>query len=102
MNYEDFKFVIRYVRRRVACKNCDMRYKNADIYLLGSNEWEILFLLKCPRCGNILFAHAMLNIFRRPEEITVYNPSHFISHNDVLDIHNFLNNFQGDFTSYIQ
>ena len=72
------------------------------MYVLEVKDSEITLLLKCRSCAALIFVRAVLNRELRPHEITIYNPNQHISENDILDIHNFLNNFQGDFTSYMQ
>src|SRR3989338_5817807 len=102
MNFCNLRIIIRHIRKHLACRNCNVKYKSSNVYILEVKDSEITFMLKCPNCATLIFLRAVLNTRLRSNEITIYNPNQHISENDILDIHNFLNNFQGDFTSYMQ
>lgn len=111
MNYEDLKDVIRHLKKVFPCNTCEKKFINEGIKVLTACQNEVLFHMSCYNCMNQLIVHVTMvdhdcdpncEATEKMElEIETHDaPS--ISENDVLDIHNFLNKFNGDFKNLFQ
>ncbi|MBI2909844.1 MAG: hypothetical protein HYX92_19565 [Chloroflexi bacterium] len=89
------------------CSVCGQRYEASNVNVLGHQE-ELWFLsVFCSSCHSHGLVAAVVKDARTPEgvsdltetELYKYNSSKDISVDDVLDMHNFLKDFPGDFVS---
>jgi hypothetical protein len=99
MNFAELKEIIKYLKKTVPCSTCNKRLINEDIKVLSTFNGEALFHVNCHHCGNQLLAH--ITILEKTSEGSSINietrKAGQISENDILDIHNFLKQFNGDF-----
>ncbi len=103
MNFKEIRNIVNHLIKTSKCKDCKKTFKQEDINILATTKTEGLFEIKCPKCNTITIINVILNS-NKPEEDDVnikyspYNRTHRkISYNEVLDIKNFLNNFDGNF-----
>ena len=94
---------IRHLIANIQCVSCGERYARNDIYVLGHHEDVWVSAVVCSRCGTqgLVFASV-----REGEEVEVRQrgAAHELSPedlpaltiDDVLDVHAFLRDFQGD------
>jgi hypothetical protein len=99
MNLAELTEIVKYLRKTVPCSTCSKKLSNEDISVLYTYGNEALLHVNCMRCSNQLIVH--ITILEQTSEkssinITTSQPGS-ISHNDVLEIHTFLNQFNGDF-----
>lgn len=89
------------------CSVCGRRYEATNVNVLGHQE-ELWFLsVFCPSCRSHGLVAAVIKEGKSPELVTdLTEAEHFkfsdskdIVVNDVLDMHNFLKDFPGDFIS---
>lgn len=102
MNIKLLKEVIRHLKRHVHCPTCQQEYGNANINIIGALPDQAVFHLQCRRCqGNIFLSTVVQNnrkqrkIEHHPHEESSENSK--ISKDEVLDMHNFLKKFDGNF-----
>lgn len=99
MNYIDLKEVIKHLKKVLPCSTCEKKFTSRDFYLLSTFQNEGLFHLHCHNCHNELLVHVAISYEKKKN--SVFNiqtrPHGRISANEVLDMHNFLNKFNGDF-----
>jgi len=98
MNYADLKEIVRHLKRVVLCSHCQNKFSNEEMYLVTTFQNEGLFHLSCGHCGNQLLVHVA--IINKNEKSSLTIKTHGggkISQNEVLDMHNFLGQFNGDF-----
>ncbi len=99
MNFAELKEIIKYLKKAVPCSTCNKKLLNEDIRVLSTYGGEALFYIKCHNCTNQLIVH--ITILERTSERSSINietrKAGDISQNDILDIHNFLKQFNGDF-----
>ncbi len=98
MNYEDLREIIRHLKRVVPCSHCKKKLSNEEISLMATFHQESLLHLSCLQCGNQLIVH--VSIVNKNDSSTLSIKTHegsHISQNEVLDMHNFLGQFNGDF-----
>jgi hypothetical protein len=99
MNYNELKDIIKHLKKIVPCSNCSKRFNNDNINVLSSFNNEALFHFDCNFCTNQLIVH--VSVTDQGEQNSQLNihakNTKTVSQNEVLDIHNFLNDFKGDF-----
>ena len=101
MNYNELKEIIKYVKKTVTCGECNKKFTDDTINLVSQMGGDLLFHFNCGHCGNQMMIHVTLSEQEQNPnrlKINAHNTS-MISHDEVLDIHNFLNKFNGDFRS---
>ena len=99
MHYNELKEVIKHIIKTVPCTQCSRRFNNEGFKVISLMNNDILFHINCGHCKNELLIHVTLtDLDQRHHGLKINTHSaKTISHNDVLDIHNFLNQFKGDF-----
>jgi len=101
MDYNELKEIIKYVKKTVPCGECERKFTDEGIKLVSQMGNDLLFHFTCANCGNQLMIHVTLSEHEQNPnrlKINTHN-TNMISHDEVLDIHNFLNKFNGDFRS---
>lgn len=105
MNLQDIASIIQFVRKQTPCPHCKKRYGNKDISIIASARNECLLELKCSYCKKL----AVTDVVSTPQNpagtkrekptLPLINQimRDGITDNDVLDVKNFLSNFDGDF-----
>ena len=99
MNFAELKEIIKYLKKAVPCGTCNKRLINEDIRVLSTFGTEALFHINCHHCQNQLIVHITI-LEHTSERSSINIETHKtgkISENDILDIHNFLQQFNGDF-----
>src|SRR3989339_1769850 len=98
MNYTDLQVVIKEVCGQSACSRCKKKYLESDINIVGTTKNEAVFMAHCP-CGT----NAIVNVSVKRKQANItpherqWDPiNNKITLNEVLDMHNFLTNFDGD------
>lgn len=99
MSYAELKEIIKHLKKVMPCNNCKKKFMNEDMRVLSTFNNEALFHFRCHTCANQLMVH--VSVVEQNEKVNklniqTQNPGS-ISPNDILDIHNFLNQFNGDF-----
>jgi len=98
--------LIKKLMASINCGVCGHRYEVDDINVLSHNQ-DLWFLSAiCPDCHTRCLIAAIVKEGRVPEVITDLTEAELdrfrnggkLTADDVLDMHNFLNNFGGDFS----
>lgn len=104
MNLNELATIIRHIRKTTACPGCKKRYNFQDISIIASTKFECLLELRCDVCKkssltDIVAAPKDRNHGEIEAEVPLINQiiRDGITDNDILDIKNFLNSFDGDF-----
>jgi len=99
MNYIDFKQIMKHLKKNLPCSTCGKKFTDEGISLISSLNNALLFHFTCAGCKNELIAE--VSIIEQTQSVNRLNintkKADAVKPNDVLDIHNFLNNFDGDF-----
>jgi hypothetical protein len=96
MNFDEIQNTIEHLKKTCKCPQCDSGYENKDINLVATTTIEGLLEMKCPKCH----ASTLVTVVITPVlEVQEHNhrPHRSISDNELLDLKNFLSNFNGDF-----
>ena len=98
--------LIKRLMTSIKCRVCGHLYEVDNINVL-SHDQDLWFLSAiCPACQTRCLIAAIVKEGRLPEVITDLTEAELdrfrnaakLTANDVLDMHNFLNNFDGDFS----
>lgn len=101
MNFGDIEKTVRHIKETCICLHCRSGYESNDIQLIATTKVEGLFEIICKKCG----ASSIITVVLTPEskiqnakiKQEISRNHRKISENDILDIKNFLNNFDGNF-----
>jgi hypothetical protein len=102
MNIEEINHAGEHIEKNCKCIYCKARYEFEEIQVVATTSTEGLFEAYCKNCG----ASTLVSVLVAPEmEIKEQNASRnhsSISENEVLDMKNFLSEFNGDFSKFIK
>lgn len=96
MKFSDIKNALKHLVKTNHCLHCHGQYDMEEINIIATTRLEGLFEMHCNKCH----LSSIMTVIISPEiEVRKGNQrSHNgISQNDILDVKNFLNNFNGDF-----
>lgn len=101
MRFSDLANAVRHLMKTTCCSRCKGKYTEHDVNVILTTKLEGLFELRCSKCR----VSSIMTVFLSPTIETkktnakniVNNPVSGISQNDILDVRNFLNNFDGNF-----
>lgn len=101
MNYADLQVVIKEVCGKTNCPGCKQSYDSEDIHIVGTTRNEGIFMAKCTKCET----NVVINVsVTRKSESNIkphkrdWKPN-LVSSDEVLDMHNFLDSYEGDIAS---
>ncbi len=103
MDINEIQNAVKHLVQTSKCLNCGKNYEEKNINILTTMQQEGLFELRCHSCN----ASTIVTVLMTPEselnkkiEHKKHQPvkqNSEVSGNDILDIKNFLNNFDGNF-----
>lgn len=94
MNYPEIKNVIKHLKKTCKCLNCESKFNYEDINVIATTNTEGLFETRCKNCES----STIVTVLLEPNvKIAPYRIHGRISGNEVLDMKNFLNKFDGNF-----
>lgn len=91
MRFSEIKNSLKHLIKTTTCLHCRNLYELDDVNIIATTKNEGLFEMHCDKCH----VSSIMTVVLTPE--TEFRPGK-ISPNDVLDLKNFLNHFDGDFT----
>ena len=117
MNFSELSQIIRYLRKTLPCSQCQAQYGNDNIEVLSTFDDQGLFNLNCAKCQNQLLVHITISDEERNMsepgkkgrqfirahraltdlDIEAHIQGKNISTDDVISMHTFLNQFDGNF-----
>lgn len=99
MQYSELKEIINHLKKKFPCSTCKKKFLNQDLQVLSTFQNEGILHFNCHNCKNQMLIHVAIvsqNQEKSTFSIETKNAVQ-VSPNEILDIHNFLNNFNGDF-----
>lgn len=98
MNYSELQIIIKHLKKAVSCNNCKKKFAPEGLEIVSTFKSEALLHLNCFNCHNEILVHVAIvsNQEKSTLNIRTHKPGE-ISQNEILDMHNFLNQFNGDF-----
>ncbi len=109
MRFSDLANAVKHLMRTTACSHCKGKHTEHDVNVILTTKLEGLFELRCGKCHISSLMTVILsptietkkNSLPPPGRVDIQNitsnPLSTISKNDILDVKNFLNNFDGNF-----
>jgi len=99
MNFTELKEIIKHLKKSMPCNYCHKKFVDEGLKVLSTFQNEALFHFRCFSCNNQLIVH--VSIVEKDNKLSELNiqmqNASKITSNDILDIHNFLSQFDGDF-----
>jgi hypothetical protein len=104
MNLFELRIVLRQLRHELECPNCKKAYPERKIRILGTTLESGAFLASCTECSQEIIVN--VTIERRHRKISTSKRHYWkigekVSADEVLDMRNFLGQFNGDLTKLI-
>ncbi|MFH1218536.1 MAG: hypothetical protein V1679_01710 [Candidatus Peregrinibacteria bacterium] len=100
MNFDQIKRTLEHIQKTCKCTQCNLKYTPEDIQIVATTRTEGLFEVKCKKCQTATIVSVIMTKENGQKEPMIENrirEHRKISENDILDIKNFLINFDGDF-----
>ncbi len=106
MNFEQLRSVVKNIKGKMICPACGLNFENEDIHVVSSVHDKSVLMVRCHDCHTPLLVTATLHapaqvnhevsaeILRNHEKS---NSNEEVVVDDVLNIHEFLKDFSGDF-----
>lgn len=88
MNLPEIKNAIAHLIKNSSCMHCKEKFNEDNVFIIATTNTEGLFEMKCSKCESSTIVTMVLAADRKHRGI---------DQNDVLDIKNFLRNFDGNF-----
>ena len=92
MRFSDLDNAVKHLMKTTSCSHCKGKYTGHDVNVILTTKLEGLFELRCNKCH---ISNIMTVVLSPTIEMKKTNG--IISKNDILDVKNFLNNFDGNF-----
>ena len=97
MNFNEIQSTVDHLKKTCKCPQCKGAYENKDISVIATTNIEGMIEMKCGKCQ----LSTLVTVIVTPVALEIKEQNHRthrgISDNDILDVKNFLNNFDGDF-----
>ncbi len=111
MNFQDIKIIVGQIKKQIHCMQCKGAYTDQDIELIGNLSCDQTFFYAyctkcelesvidvCIHCDHEGNAYVDDMISSKVERLGSAPRGNKISTNEVLDMHNYLKEFDGDFS----
>ena len=97
MNYRELHEIIRHLKKAIQCV-CKANFANEDMQVLSTCRDEGWLCMSCHKCKNQILVHVAMHRRRNKNDldISIHSQSP-ITPDEVIDMHNFLKMFNGDF-----
>jgi hypothetical protein len=90
----------------VRCTGCGQKYEMRDVKILGNHQDLYFLQVTCSSCHSRYLITAVINDKKNPDIVSDLTDEEFIKFrdasapntNDVLDMHSYLKDFDGDFS----
>ena len=104
MLFKELKQLLQQLKDEITCPRCNEHYDESEITIVGSLNDETYLHLTCSECGSQAIVNAVINRHnkaRKHKGLKVRNLDkplfEEVTANDVIEMHTFLENFEGDF-----
>ncbi len=108
MNYKVLKEIIVLLKQKMKCPGCSKNLSNKEIDIIGIQPEKLLIKFGCKKCHAQTLVEVLVVEAEEVDELHNETRIHQglqvrahtlpgISQDEVLDIHNFLKSFSGDF-----
>jgi len=97
MNYEELKHIIEHIKNTCKCVKCKQYFKENYIDIIACTRDETLIELFCDNENCTVSTIVTASLSSKIELNEHVREHKSITKNDILDMKNFLNKFDGDF-----
>lgn len=105
MNLFELRIVLRQLRQDFKCPQCEAAYSERKIEVVGTTNNTGLFVANCKECGESIIVDVYIE--RKHRRISARHKNYWklgesVSADEVLDMHNFLKQYNGDLQELIK
>jgi len=101
---------IKYLITNIKCAVCQSHYEPKDIHIVDHRDELWVMAVTCGQCHTRGLVFAVIKETEETESVTELTPEEWarfremsqVDANDVLDMHEFLRDFDGDFVSILR
>ncbi|EKD49643.1 MAG: hypothetical protein ACD_63C00083G0001 [uncultured bacterium] len=104
MLFKELRQLLAQLKTEITCPNCKRHYEESEMMIAGAINDEAILHLTCSECRSQAIVTAVINRYRENRRHKGLKVRNFekpmfkeVTSSDVMDIHNFLENFEGDF-----
>jgi hypothetical protein len=97
MNIHEIESTITQLMQTCECLGCKSKYTEEKINVIATTQKEGLFEMHCEKCHSTSLVTVMINKPTPVDGQRQHSKIEKISKNDVLDMKNFLQSFDGNF-----
>jgi hypothetical protein len=104
MNFHDLRIIVSQIKKNITCPKCKLGYTDEDIEVIGSlGDEHNFFHASCAECESESVVHVNLHFDEDgmilPDLRRLGSAPRMgnVSANEVLDMRNYLKDFEGDF-----
>ena len=100
MNFNELKQIILQIQKTIPCKDCGRAFPDSNVHIIGTVMNEGFLAAHCDHCKN----KTLLSVFFKANRVSkkgdpkLIHDIRTIHPDEVLDMHNFLKDFDGDFS----
>lgn len=101
MNFNELKQIILQIQKTIPCKDCKRPFPDSNIHIIGTVMNEGFLAAHCDHCKNktLLSVFFKANRISKKGEAKTPHDIRTVQPDEVLDMHNFLKDFDGDFAN---
>lgn len=105
MNLFELRIVLRQLRHELKCPSCKALYSERKIEVVGTTNSSGLFIANCKECSESIIVNVYIE--RKHRRISAHRRNYWklgnsVSADEVLDMHNFLKQYNGDLRELIK
>lgn len=97
MNNFDIKQLIKSIQAHKVCPYCHSHYQRDNITILGCIDNTCMVYLECKVCGNNVLSYVTIIEDSSSKPATRFHLKEPITSDDLINLHQFLKDFDGDF-----
>ncbi len=103
MNFTSLRAVIRNIKSHVNCPQCDNSYSNDDINVISAVGEKCVIVAQCDYCKTSILITANLSMAGQEPNPSIktsvqsMETKEIVTSDDVMDVHQFLKDFKGNF-----
>ena len=109
MNYAGLREIIKSIKTNVSCPSCENSYGNEDLAIVSALDERCVVVAQCSECKAAILVTAVLKTVPEQREeieerlhIRNLQSGATISADDIVDLHEALQNFSGDIRQLVE
>ena len=99
MDFRELFSFVQHIKKNIPCRECGASYEEENLRLIGTVFDHGYIQAECPECEHSMIINVVFGPKNARQHRSIKTPLNheIIEPNDILDMQNFLKNFDGDF-----